>query len=81
VVTEEFARASEDLGRRLSGLLSEFEPVFLDFDEDAFALFNEYLQFGVVPPSKEDDARHVAVAVANELDFLYAVTKMANWCR
>jgi hypothetical protein len=70
VVTEEFSRASEELGRRLVGLLAELEPVFLAFDEDAFALFSDYLQYGVVPRSKEDDARHVAVAVANELDIL-----------
>lgn len=70
VVLDEFARASKETSRLLRGLVDELSPTFLDFDEDAFALSREYLQHGVVPVSKVDDARHVAVAVTHELDVL-----------
>ncbi len=70
VVMDEFAKASEELRRLLRGLVTDLSPVFLDFDDDASILSREYIQHGIVPPSKVDDARHVAVAVANELDIL-----------
>jgi predicted nucleic acid-binding protein len=70
VVLDEFRRASDELERLLRGLVSDLNPVFLEFDEDCFSLSQEFLQHGIVPPSKVDDARHVAVAVANELDIL-----------
>lgn len=70
VVLDEFARASEEMGRLLRELVSELSPTYLDFDEDAFSLSRKYIEHGIVPASKVDDARHVAVAVINELDIL-----------
>lgn len=37
---------------------------------DMDRLAQEFLERGVVPPSKVEDAQHVAVAVASELDVL-----------
>ena len=67
---DEVANASADLAERLSKLILGLTPVFLDFDDDAAALTREYLAHGAVPAGKVDDARHVAVAVANDLDAL-----------
>jgi predicted nucleic acid-binding protein len=70
VVFEEIARASEETTKQLQSLIETYKPVFLDFTEEAWSLAEEFLRNGAVPPSKVDDARHVAVAVANELDIL-----------
>ncbi len=70
IVFQEISRASDQLAIRLRKLVDDLAPVSLDFDEDMFRLSQEFLQHGAVPPSKVDDARHVAVAVANEMDIL-----------
>ena len=70
VVAGEVARASEETARRIRGLIAEFAPILLEFDEDSFQLSEEFLKHAVVPSSKVDDARHVAVAVTNDLDVL-----------
>jgi predicted nucleic acid-binding protein len=70
IVLMELARASEDLAARLRGLVEELAPTILDFDEDMDRLAQDFLEHGVVPPSKVEDAQHVAVAVASELDVL-----------
>ena len=70
IVFMEVAKATEDLAVRLRGLIGELAPVVLDFDDAMDRLAQEYLEHGVVPPSKVEDAQHVAVAVASELDVL-----------
>ena len=70
VVFAEFSKASEELGARLRGLVRELSPSIISLDDEANRLAEEYLRFGIVPPSKLDDARHVAVAVVHELDIL-----------
>jgi predicted nucleic acid-binding protein len=70
VVMEEIARASEETAERLRGLVTELDPVLLEFDEESFSLAREFLRVGAVPPSKVDDARHVALALTKSLDVL-----------
>ena len=55
---------------RLQGLVDELDPAFLDVSEEAVLLANEFLRAGAVPPSKANDARHVAVALTNNMDVL-----------
>ena len=70
VVMGEINRAPEDLAQRLRGLVAELAPVLLKVDEGSLLLSQEFLNSGAVPPSKVDDAKHVAVALANDLDVL-----------
>ncbi len=70
VVIGEFARASDELHGRLRQLVAEFSPAFLELDDESSRLSLKYLKHGIVPVSKVDDARHVAVSVTNELDVL-----------
>jgi len=69
-VLAEIARASDDLARELYRLLQEIRPVNLELLEDVDVLARRFLELAAVPPSKLEDAQHVAVAVVNELDFL-----------
>jgi predicted nucleic acid-binding protein len=70
VVFVEFSKATEELSERLRGLVRQFSPNIIPLNDEANHLALEYLQFGIVPASKLDDARHVAVAVVHELDIL-----------
>ncbi|MCK4849792.1 MAG: PIN domain-containing protein [Phycisphaerae bacterium] len=70
VVLDELGRAPEELARMFGKLVQEIKPVNLEFDREADRLAQQFLQLGAVPPSKIEDAQHVAVAVVNELDML-----------
>ena len=70
VVMDEIARAAEEKAESLRGLVAEFDPVLLELDEESTLLAIEFLRIGAVPPSKVDDARHVAVALTHDLDAL-----------
>jgi predicted nucleic acid-binding protein len=70
VVLREISRASNELAKKLRSLINEIAPVVLPFDDEMDQLAQAFLEHGVVPPSKVEDAQHVAVAVANELDVL-----------
>jgi hypothetical protein len=70
VVMDEIEQAPQELAQRLRGLIAELAPALLELDEDSLQLSHEFLNSGAVPPSKVDDARHVAVALANDLDVL-----------
>jgi len=70
VVFREIARAQKDHAERLRRLVEKLGPIVLDFDEDMDQLAQDFLAHGVVPPSKIEDAQHVAAAVASELDVL-----------
>ena len=70
VVLDELSRAPDELARTLGKLVQEVRPVRLELDEEADRLAQQFLRLGAVPPSKIEDAQHVAVAVINELDML-----------
>ena len=70
VVLAELSRAPKELAGTLQQLIQEMIPVNLEFAEEADHLAQEFLRLGAVPPSKIEDAQHVAVAVVNELDIL-----------
>ena len=70
IVLREFARADDELAARLRKLVDELSPVMLDFDDNMDQLARAFLEHSVVPPSKIEDAQHVAAAVASDLDIL-----------
>ncbi len=70
VVMDEIARAPAEKSERLRRLVGELDPTFLALSEESILLSGEFLRNGAVPPSKVDDARHVAVAFTNDLDVL-----------
>jgi len=70
VVLAEIGRAQEALAADLLRLIDEHSPVLLELDEDAADLADRFLRLGAVPPSKVEDAQHVAISIVNELDML-----------
>ena len=70
VVFTEFARAKDELAVRLRSLVAELDPVVLDLNDEVDTLAQAFLEHGAVPPSKVEDAQHVAAAIVNDLDAL-----------
>jgi predicted nucleic acid-binding protein len=69
-VLAEIARADLPKRNHLVELVREDRPLVHDFDERAMSLASEFVRFGAVPPSKPDDASHVAVAFSAKADAL-----------
>ena len=62
VVQAEIDLASEPTKKKLVSLLNEHKPVMLELTDDAERLGNLYVERGIVPAKKVEDALHVAVA-------------------
>lgn len=70
VVLDEIERASPEVATRLFALVSELRPRVIDVSETAERLAEQFVEAGVVPRGKPEDARHVAVAFVSGLDYL-----------
>ncbi len=76
IVLEEISKAPKDIVKGLKDILNNisFETIYED-DESA-QLVNEYMKKRIIPKKYRDDARHIAVAVTNNIDVI------ATWnCR
>jgi hypothetical protein len=70
LVLEEINRAEPGLRRELERLIGDIGATLFDFSEQAAVLAKAFLAAGVVPPSKPEDAGHVAAAFEEGLDVL-----------
>lgn len=68
VVIEEINRAQEPKKGELFKLIQRCSPVNLELTSEAKELAQRYLQEGIVPPRKKEDAAHVAIATVEEMD-------------
>jgi len=50
--------------------LQKIDPIVLDVPNEADALAQRFIDEGVLPARRMDDARHVACAMAHDLDLL-----------
>jgi hypothetical protein len=69
-VLKEINQANENLRRDLSQLISSIDPTVLEVSERAQELADFFIDNGAVPPSKPEDAQHVAIAFENNLDVM-----------
>jgi hypothetical protein len=67
-VLTEMQFAQPPLRKRLEDLLRDVKPVLLPWLPEADDLADIFVRERGVPPSKPQDARHVAIAIARELD-------------
>jgi predicted nucleic acid-binding protein len=70
LVLDEIRRAGSSLQERLERIISDVRPTLFTLTERALGLAEAFLAAGVVPPSKPDDAGHVAAAFERGLDVL-----------
>ena len=70
LVARELQRADEPVRGRLMALLTELSPEVIPASEAIDALAEEFVRLGAVPPSKPDDAAHVAAAFVDGVEVL-----------
>jgi predicted nucleic acid-binding protein len=70
IVLREIGRARPERRGLLERLVREIRPVLVPVSERAVALAEAFVASQAVPPSKPDDARHVAVAFAESVPVL-----------
>jgi hypothetical protein len=70
LVIEELAAADEPLRSDLLRLVREIAPALLPVDDECRRLADAFVRLGAVPPSKPQDAAHVAAAFASGVDVL-----------
>jgi len=69
-VLSEIEFAEAPLRKRLEELVRSVRPVLLPWLPEADDLSKAFVRERAVPPSKPQDARHVAIAMAHDLDVL-----------
>ena len=70
VVANEVRQAPEAAQQAIQEWIDRINPVELKLSDEADALAQRFIEEGVVPPRRLDDARHVACALVNEMDVL-----------
>ena len=70
VVIREIGNAPEPKRTELFDLLKKYAPVELEITEEANELTEIYMEHGIIPRGKRDDAFHVAIATVSEMDAL-----------
>lgn len=70
VVLREIEFAQTPLRASLERLLRDVKPIFLPWLPEADDLADGFVRERAVPPSKPEDARHVAIAMVHDLDVL-----------
>ncbi len=70
VVLSEIEFARPPLRKKLEDLIRDIKPVLLPWLPEADDLSGAFVREKAVPPSKPEDARHVAITIAHRLDVL-----------
>jgi hypothetical protein len=70
VVLREIEQADQQLRDKLKGLIRDVRPTLFTVAAETQRLAEAFLTEGVVPPSKPEDASHVAAAFQESLDVL-----------
>jgi predicted nucleic acid-binding protein len=70
VVIREIENADEETLARLVALMNKYSPILLEVNNEIDAMAEVYLDEGIVPPKKRDDALHIAVSTFHEMDAL-----------
>ncbi len=70
VVLEEIDNASADKKNQLRSFIKPFQPTILLLNSSVNQLVKAYLEHKVLPPKAFYDARHIALATINELDYV-----------
>src|SRR5437899_8101566 len=70
VVANEIRQAPQPIQDRILERLSEVNPVLLSLSPEVEVLAQRFIDEGIVPPRRLNDARHVACALVHGLDLL-----------
>ena len=69
----ELERAPEEKFKKMKNLITEYNITVLDYSEETNKLASMYQEQGTLPQRSTTDARHIAVAVVNDLDMILSL--------
>ena len=67
---EEILNAPDRIHEQLNDKISESGFRILEETEESISLANAYVQDGAIPAKYRDDARHIAIGVFHEVDYI-----------
>ena len=70
VVLQEIALAEASAAAQMVREINHLTPAVLEPSEESEELAEAYLEAGIIPPKKRDDARHVAIATVAGLEIV-----------
>lgn len=73
VVLKEMARSEPEMRDKLLALFREIAPEVIETEPPIEDLADAFIKMGAAPPSKPDDALHVAAAIVSQCDVLVSL--------
>ncbi|HBE04133.1 MAG: hypothetical protein A2096_11230 [Spirochaetes bacterium GWF1_41_5] len=70
IVLEEIAQADTEKRMKLENVLFKYKPAVLEVNSEVMRLSKLYIERGVIPMKKDDDAQHIAFSTYYEMDIL-----------
>ena len=67
---EEVDRCTEEKREKLSNYLKEIKFTNLSLSEESLSIGKQIIELGILKEKSRDDANHIGVAVANNLDYI-----------
>ena len=72
-VIDELVKAEPEKYVKMMAVISEYGIPILEIDDEALRLAEVYVNEGVIPANKRDDALHIAIAAVNDLDMIISM--------
>ena len=70
---DELVKAEPEKYIKMVAIISEYGIPILEINDEALRLAELYINEGVIPVNKRDDALHVALAAVNDLDMIISM--------
>lgn len=67
---EEILKAPKEITEQLTDRISDARLIILEESEESLELANAYVNSGSIPDKFRNDARHIAVGVCNEVNYI-----------
>ena len=67
---EEILKAPKEIIEQLSNRVSDAGLILLEESEESIELANAYVSSGAIPVKFRNDARHIAIGVCNEINYI-----------
>src|SRR3989304_3732448 len=67
---DEISRAPKEIASGLQDVMRDARLQVLEESEDCIELADAYIKSGAIPTKYRDDARHVAIGVYHDIDFI-----------
>jgi predicted nucleic acid-binding protein len=67
---EEISKAPPEIMNHLKDVIRDAQVTVLEENEDCIELADAYIKSGAIPTKYRDDARHIAIGVHHDIDFI-----------